>query len=165
MTEHMPTFKPSSEKKIKIKPAGAIALAIVLVTLIGGVAIGLSALSGRSRIKPLRAADVEAQHSVALARKVWWQPKLRAVTDLITGKEYLIAPEQVVKEVIDNQQESIEEDGVERAYEVKDFSEDGLQCTLGVLEDKSMLLLYRMQYNPQDQRWQTVSLLYTVEHG
>lgn len=165
MTEHLPTFKPSSEKKIKIKPAGAIALVIVLVTLIGGVAIGLNALSGRSRIKPLKAADVEAQHSVVLARKVWWQPKLQAVADPITGKEYLMAPEQVVKEVIDNQQESTEEDGVERAYEVKDFSEDGLQCTLGVLEDRSTLLLYRMQYNPQDQRWQTVSLLYTVEHG
>jgi hypothetical protein len=169
MAEHLPAFRPSSDKRIAIKPAGWIAIAIVLVALVGGTVMGLDTLSGRGRIKPLSASDVEAQHAQTLARNVWWQPRLRAVTDPITGKTYWMAPDKVAQEVIAHhrttyQQESTVADGVGRAYEVKDFSEDGLECTLGVLEAESTLTLYRVRYNPQDQRWKTILLLCTVEH-
>jgi hypothetical protein len=164
VADHLPTFRQTKEKRVKIKPVGVIAIAIVVIALIGGMAMGLNALSGRSRIKPLTAADVEAQRAAASRRKVWWQSKLRVVADPITGKEYLMAPEQVVQEVVSYLQEITERDGVEWAYEVKDFSPDGLECTLGVLEDGGKVLLYRMQY-AQDQRWQIVSLLYAVKRA
>jgi hypothetical protein len=164
MAEHLPAFRPSSEKRIAIKPAGWIAMAIVLVALVGGAAMGLDALSGRSRIRPLSASDVEAQHAQSFARNVWWQPRLRAVTDPITGNTYWRAPDKVIEDVIAHHRMTYQQEStVERAYEVKDFAEDGLECTLGVLEAGSTLSLYRVRYNPQDQRWKTVSLLCTIE--
>lgn len=164
MTEHLPTFRPSTEKRTRIKPAGWIAIALVALTLVSLVALGLNALAGRGQIEPLSEAkrsDTSAaapQEAVA----VWWKSKLRRTDDPITGRSYLTAPNSVVQQVIEGYQQETPEGSVDLAYEVKDFSADGLECTLGVLQQGVSVRLYRMRYSPATQGWEPAEMLQSI---
>jgi hypothetical protein len=161
MTEHLPTFRPSGEHKIKIKPAGWITIAIVAMILISLVALGLNALAGRGQIEPLSEAGSADTGSAAQqeAVAVWWQSRLRTVEDPVTGSAYLVAPDSVVQQVIENYQQETPKGRADLAYEVKDFSPDGLECTLGVLEGEVSVLFYRIGYSPATQEWASIEML------
>jgi hypothetical protein len=147
---------------------------------------------------------------------VWWQPELYEVKDVGTGQVYLMAPQEVMDEVIahhgdtfsldrisdvdeyraalptyytgkllEEQQSMVEEivkwevqeQGVTRTYEVKDFSPDGLECTLGMAQRGGKMLakdrrtgeteewfsetltMMRMRYDLDDQRWKAAEVI------
>ena len=153
---------------------------------------------------------------------VWWQPELYKVEDVGTGKTYLMAPQEVVDEVIAHQKGSqeglaiydleeykaalptyytgamlqeqleyaeedvnweVQEEGVTRTYEVKDFSADGLECTLGMVQQAGKVLakdrrtgeveewfsdtltIMRMRYDLDDQRWKMAETIEIIELG
>jgi hypothetical protein len=153
---------------------------------------------------------------------VWWQPELYKVEDVGTGKTYLMAPQEVVDEVIAHQKQAddllaiadleaykvampryytgkmleeqmaqaeesvkyeIIEEGINRAYEVKDFSADGLECTLGMTQRdgrmivknrqtgetqegfSELLTIVRMRYDLDDQRWKMAETIEIIPLG
>jgi hypothetical protein len=153
---------------------------------------------------------------------VWWQPELHKVEDVGTGRAYLMAPQEVVDEVIEHYDEArvllqiadlgeykaalptyytgkmLEEqlteaeeflkfevrlEGMSRTHEVKEFSPDGLECTLGVRQQGGKVLLtnratgetveafsntltiVRMRYDLQGERWKGAELMEIIQLG
>jgi len=115
---HIPTFKPSSASKVRIKPAGRIAVLVALVILAGGAAWGGRALSSWGRLRPLRmAADTPSQEPSphgdnatprAVEAPVWWASQMQPVRDPVTGHASWMAPKQVVQAVVADQQREAE---------------------------------------------------------
>jgi hypothetical protein len=153
---------------------------------------------------------------------VWWQLELYEVKDVGTGQVYLMAPQEVVDEVIAQQKESqeglaiydleaykaalptyytgemlqeqlvsaeedvnweIREEGITRIYEVKDFTPDGLACTLGMTQRggkmsakdrrtgeveewfSDTLTMMRMRYDLDDRRWKMAEVIEIISLG
>ena len=77
----------------------------------------------------------------------------------------------------------VQEEGVTRTYEVKDFSPDGLECTLGMVQQGGKVLakdrrtgeveewfsdtltIMRMRYDLDDQRWKMAEMIEIIELG
>ena len=227
---HEATFKPSRERRVRIKPAGRMAILVALVIVVGGSAWGARALSNWGRLRPLQlaradappaatplSADASARSTAGL--EVWWASQMRPVRDPVTGRSSWMAPEEVVQAVVEDHRQEAElleisdlgqyrsalprhysgqmlaqqlaeaeeairfrvwDEGVAYNREVKDFSADGLQCTMGLrqsggavhLQDRGtgqvrssrsdVLTLLRMSYDGHDQQWKASRVLTVV---
>ena len=232
--EGLPTFKPSEKQKAKIKPAGWMLIGVVLLLLVGVGGLIVNALAGSKGIEPLEEITpvrARATATAVVAPKptpvVWWQTELRKVKDPFTGKEYLMAPDSVVQEIIAQMKADIDEfsaldpsmmslreykkalaryysgemleealskaedgfgyyhyrrteEGVSRNLQVKSFSPDGLECTLGTKQTGGVihlrnwesgetkdvhfdgLVLQRLRYDLKDRRWKVKQTLEIV---
>lgn len=157
----LPTFRQTEHKPFykQIKPAGWILIAIVLVGVMAMGGLAINAVSGRG-IKPLeqtaRTTPTPTATLLPTPTPVTpWQAQLYQVSDEITGKAYLVAPETIAKGVIDayklNNRWTLETE-----YQVKAFSPDGVSCTLGV-KTGNVVSLYRMRHTAQG--WQVSTML------
>lgn len=203
----------------------AVLTALVALVLTGCTTAEPTVQVASSPTSTATPAPIETPTSVPTptpAPLVWWQPELYKVEDVGTGKTYLMAPQEVVDEVIVHQKGSqeglaiydlekyratlptyytgamlqeqleyaeedvnweVQEEGVTRTYEVKDFSPDGLECTLGMVQQggkvvakdrrtggveewfSDTLTIMRMHYDLDDQRWKMAETIEIIELG
>jgi len=203
----------------------AVLTALVTLVLTGCTMVEPTAQVASSPTSTVTPVPIETPTSVPTptpAPLVWWQPELYRVEDVGTGKTYLMAPQEVVDEVITHQKGSqeglaiyelekykaalpmyytgamlqeqleyaeedvnweVQEEGVIRTYEVKDFSPDGLECTLGMVQQggkvvakdrrtgeveewfSDTLTIMRMRYDLDDQRWKMAETIEIIELG
>jgi len=152
------SFKRTAERRRKIKPAGWIAIVLVGVILISAAAIALNAVAGRGKLEPLSEMRGSGKTSTSSpseserAAVVWWRSRLRSAVDPVTGTAFWMAPDTVVGQIAE------QHDGLiaGRPYEIKMFSEDGLRCMLGVLQEGEAILLYRLEYGGGDRQWTAI---------